>query len=105
MIKKQFGSLIKIRDQFVGTGVLSGTTAVIGNPDTMVSRFIVLSAEMAFLSGSIRPCSLSFITAKWSGADGSWSFDKLDKGRRYTVVAYDHTGVHDPVIKAGLIPV
>ena len=43
---------------------------------------------------------------KWmqSDADGNWEFRNLDPALRYHVIAYDHTGVHDPVIKMNLVP-
>ncbi|MCC4116343.1 hypothetical protein LLG90_13365 [Aromatoleum toluclasticum] len=40
----------------------------------------------------------------WSDPAGNWQFNNLDPAQRYGVIAYDHTGTYDPVVKLNLIP-
>lgn len=44
------------------------------------------------------------VAGTFSAPDGTWSVDYLDPSHRYHVIAYDHTGEHDPVLKLNLIP-
>lgn len=47
---------------------------------------------------------LTAIQRKRSGVDGTFFFPYLNQSLKFTVIAYDETGEHDPVIKGGLIP-
>ena len=87
-----------------GPGYLEGTVAEAGQPDTPVERWVHVYVEQGVRPGNLRREYLSYIGAVKSGTDGAWRFDELDPSRRYTIHSYDHTGTHDPVIKAGLIP-
>jgi hypothetical protein len=78
---------------------LAGTTAIAGTPDTPAP-----ARSVQLLRGRIDP---ALIRETISDASGAWSFDGIqgrDPGDGYTVIAYDHTGTHDPVAKADLIP-
>jgi len=78
-----------------GGCAISGTTALAGSPDSPTSRRVQL----------LRSISAPVLVAEtWSDAAGAWAFDGLAARPGYTVIAYDHTGVHDPVAKANLIP-
>lgn len=85
-------------------GVLAGTTAVAGSPDMAVQRRVQL-----FVSGTLNAHGQVFPTTTivdwiWSDAAGRWEFRGLDPAKTYGIIAYDHTGQYDPVIKLGLVP-
>jgi hypothetical protein len=86
----------------VPVGVLYGTTAVAGFPDATVQRRVHLvladNPQRLLLPGA------RLVAWKFSDAFGNWHFDGLDPTLRYHAIAYDHTGVHDPVIKMNLVP-
>ncbi|MCK2088100.1 hypothetical protein MXC99_07900 [Thauera aromatica] len=44
------------------------------------------------------------MTWTWADESGNWEVRNLDPALKYHVIAYDHTGVHDPVIKMNLVP-
>ena len=83
-------------------GRLYGTAAIAGDPDTPVRRRVQLFTS-ANAHGQVFPAT-QYVDWQWSAADGSWSFSDLDPSRRYHAIAYDHTGVHDPVLKLNLVP-
>lgn len=83
-------------------GYLFGTTHTAGSPDTPVTRRVHLVAadnpqKLLFPAGRL-------VAWKLSDAAGNWRFDNLDPAKKYHVIAYDHTGVHDPVVKMNLVP-
>lgn len=84
------------------SGYLFGTTAIAGTPDTPARRRVQIwerdAASPSFFFGA-RP-----VDDTMSDAAGAWRIDGLDPQKRYAVLAYDHTGVHDPVIKMNLVP-
>lgn len=84
------------------TARLSGTTAIAGTPDIAISRVVHLFQGVG-VRGMI---GHNAAPVKWmqSDADGNWEFRNLDPALRYHVIAYDHTGAHDPVIKMNLVP-
>lgn len=89
---------------FGGHWQLSGTTV---EKDQMpISRTVELYVETSpqMRGGNIGPVKRTRIASQRSGSDGTWLFQRLSGEYRYTVIAYDHTGQYDPVIKAGLIP-
>jgi hypothetical protein len=78
---------------------LAGTTAIAGTPD------IPAPARAVQLLRRRRDTTL--VSETISDASGAWAFDGIqgrEPGDGYTVIAYDHTGTHDPVAKANLIP-
>ena len=83
-------------------GRLYGTTAVAGNPDAPVAR-VVQIAHAPNAAGTLFP-GAQLVGAVLSNASGAWSLSDLDPTLRYHAIAYDHTGVHDPVIKMNLVP-
>lgn len=85
-------------------GRLHGTTAVAGTPDEPVRRRVQVVAAGGNAHGHIFPIIGSLYTWVWADASGHWECRYLDPARRYHVIAYDHTGVHDPVIKMNLVP-
>ena len=82
-----------------GACALGGSTSTAGSPDVPVTGRVV-----QLLTGGVTP---RCIATALSDAAGTWTFARLSHrpdGAGYTVIAYDHTGVHDPVAKANLIP-
>jgi len=84
------------------TATLSGTTKVAGSPDAPVQRLVQL------FTGA-NPFGLAFPNAtmvgwRFSDAGGNWQFSNLDPAQTYHVIAYDHTGTYDPVVKLNLTP-
>jgi hypothetical protein len=83
----------------VGNWMVFGTTAISGTPDTPVAGRAVQLLR--------RRRDTTLVSETISDATGAWSFDGIQgraAGDGYTVIAYDHTGTHDPVAKADLIP-
>lgn len=69
-----------------------GSVAINGSPDTPVSRKIRLYHKNY-------PMRLAEET--WSDADGSYSFDYVDRGP-WSVISFDHTGVYADVIAGSI---
>lgn len=83
-------------------GRLYGTAAIAGDPDTPVRRRVQLFTS-SNAHGQVFPMT-QYVDWQWSAADGAWAFSDLDPAQRYHVIAYDHTGQYDPVIKLSLVP-
>lgn len=85
-----------------GSGYLQGTTEFAGSPGAPAQARVQL-----FLSsnahGQAFPTS-TFVDWRLTGADGIYRFDGLDPALKYNLIAYDHTGQYDPVIKLNLTP-
>ncbi|MDX9717250.1 MAG: hypothetical protein RBT67_07745 [Thauera sp.] len=91
----------------VGTppgGRLFGTTKVAGSPDTAAVRRVQIIEAVPNAHGHIFPALGAVVTWVWSDANGEWEVPRLDPTKKYHAIAYDHTGVHTPVIKTNLIP-
>lgn len=86
------------------TGVLSGTTAIAGLPDAPVRRRVQIVEATSNAHAHVFPTVGEFVAWTWAGDSGEWSFDRLNPASRYHVIAYDHTGQYDPVIKLNLVP-
>lgn len=84
-------------------GVISGTTVLAGAPDAPVRRRVQLF-ECSNAHGMAFPTAATPVRWQWSAPDGSYRFEGLDPAKTYGVIAYDHTGVHDPVVKLNLVP-
>ena len=83
----------------IGNSAMHGSTLVAGTPDAPVSRRVQL------WSGILLAPRL--IVTQYSDAEGLYTFTRLGRSLTsdgYTVIAYDHTGVHDPVAKTNLVP-
>ena len=78
-------------------GEISGTVAIAGPPDKPVRRRVRL---YDLLSGAL-------LAETWSEAlSGAYRFDRLRRrDARYFVLAHDHTGIHNAVVKDALVPV
>lgn len=88
---------------FAGAASLSGTVKSAGNPAIPVQRQVVLFAELPSpKTNALRRKNLQYIAETISEADGSWQFDNLNPDYKYTVQAWDSTGIYAPVIGAGL---
>lgn len=85
-------------------GWLSGTTAIAGDPDAPVRRRVQIVESAANAHGHVWPNVGAFVTWAWADPAGNWQVTGLDPAKRYHVIAYDHTGQHDPVIKLNLVP-
>lgn len=85
------------------SGRLFGTTKTAGTPDAPASRLVHLIRGTPAIRGMLVGDSTPL---QWVQSDtqGNWEFGLLDPSLRYHVIAYDHTGVHDPVIKMNLVP-
>lgn len=88
----------------VMSGRLYGSTVVAGSPDSPVRRRVQIIAAAANAHGHIFPSLGAFVTWLWADEAGNWELPGLDPAQQYHVIAYDHTGVYDPVIKLNLIP-
>ena len=96
-------SPIRIQVTPIPPGVIYGTTVQAGSPDVPVRRRVQLF-ECANAHGMAFPTSVIPVRWQWSAPDGSYRFEGLDPAKTYGVIAYDHTGVHDPVVKLNLVP-
>lgn len=68
--------------QFVGRGIISGTVAEKGTPNTPVRRRVRLYQDRDGL----------FVREVWSDpVTGAYSFEYVDEAMTYTVLSYDHT--------------
>ena len=85
-------------------GVLYGTTVVGGLPDMPVPRRVQLFQYGPNAHGMVFPTNATVAGWQWSAPDGSYRFEGLDPEQRYSVIAYDHTGQYDPVVKLNLAP-
>lgn len=86
----------------VRRGHLTGTTVTAGTPEVPVSRVVQLFERQA--ASPVFILSGGLIAQTLSDRDGAWRFDGLFASAKYAVVAYDHTGQYDPVIKTNLAP-
>lgn len=94
---------VRIQVSPIPSGVIHGTTVLAGSPDTPVRRRVQLF-EAGNALGMAFPTASVPVRWQWSAPDGSYRFTGLDPAKTYGVIAYDHTGVHDPVIKLNLVP-
>lgn len=94
---------IRIQVTPIPPGVIYGTTVLAGSPDVPVRRRVQLF-ECANAHGMAFPTSVIPVRWQWSAPDGSYRFEGVDPAKTYGVIAYDHTGVHDPVVKLNLVP-
>ena len=79
-----------------GTASLTGTTKNLGSPNQPVWRRVQLIEER---SGRV-------LREVWSDpVTGAYTFSELLPQNKYTVIAYDHTGVFSAVIADNLEPV
>lgn len=83
-------------------GRLYGTTAITGTPDEFVQRRVQVVLIENLRIGMFPGAALIATTA--SDSNGDWRVDGLDPTTRYAVIAYDHTGRYDPVVKTNLLP-
>lgn len=102
-------SIFAARSAFVPSapkraGYLRGTTAIAGSPDTPVRRRVQVTAATGNAHGHIFPAVSTDTTWVCADESGNWEVRNLDPALKYHVIAYDHTGVHDPVIKMNLVP-
>jgi len=85
-------------------GRLYGATAEAGSPDSPVRRRIQVMSSGSNAHGHIFPNVGTSVTWVWADENGNWEARGLDPALKYHVIAYDHTGVHDPVLKMNLTP-
>lgn len=97
-------SSTRIRTVTPQPGILYGTTVIGGLPDVPVRRRVQLFQSGPNAHGMLFPNNSTVLRWQWSGTDGSYRFEGLDPAQRYHIIAYDHTGVHDPVVKLNLVP-
>lgn len=82
-----------------GHNSLSGSTAIAGDPDTSAPGRSVQLLRSVRLP--------HFIAGVVSDTAGQYAFEHIrhrPASDGYTVIAYDHTGVYDPVAKTNLVP-
>lgn len=87
---KHVSSLCSINSSnpFNGNGVISGSTANVGNPNYPVSRRVRLLHKG---TGMI-------VRETWSDNNGDYSFIGIKMGDPFVIVAFDHTGKYNAVI-------
>lgn len=81
-----------------GVNRVFGETTVAGNPETSVACRVQMMRSVR------EPVH---IREQWSEGNGAYVFDWLgfrSASDGYTVIAYDHTGVHKPAAAANLVP-
>ncbi len=88
-------------------GRIFGTVKEAGKPDSPIERRVFLSpsANSSFgygLYDAFRPFPTQAVFSNPS--DGSFEFTGLNPILKYHVIAYDHTGQYDPVVKMNLVP-
>lgn len=85
-----------------------GTTKVAGTPDASVSRQVFLhcsgtQTQNAYgIANAVFPLPVAMEIS--NPTDGVYEFRNLIADYIYHVIAYDHTGQYDPVIKMNLTP-
>ena len=80
------------------SGKLTGT--IEGHePDTWRDVALYVDGE----TNPQRPRGLTYLRQQ-KAFGNSWTFLHLQENTTYTVIAWDHTNMFDPVIKVGLIP-
>lgn len=87
---------------YSGLDKLSGTLKEAGTPDVPVVRTVAIFGEQKG-DGSLKCVRLNFLKKTVSDASGNWSFDNLNKEKKYTVIGYDSSGEYAPAIGAGLV--
>lgn len=85
-------------------GRLYGTTKQAGAPDVPVRRRVQIVQAASNAHGHVFPTVGASVAWVWSDDDGNWEVDNINPDGKYHAIAYDHTGVHDPVIKLNLTP-
>jgi hypothetical protein len=98
----QFRSTFQILLSPPPVGFLEGTTVVAGSPDAPVQRLVHLLSTEEFRATIPQGCVI--LDWQWSSTSGAWRFEPLDPAKLYHVIAYDHTGTYDPVVKLNLTP-
>lgn len=96
-VKPKTEDAIKLKDAYWGgLGVISGTVKEKNLPsNTPVVRRVRLFDQRSSL----------LVAETWSTpGTGAYSFENLDASLKYTVIAYDHTGLYGAVIADGLTP-
>ena len=91
----------------INPNILRIDARIAGTPDTPVRRQVAIyrdNADGHAAAPALAPSTLTLFGIVWTGADGLRTVRNVNAGHTYTAIAYDHTGVHDPVIKAGLVP-
>lgn len=85
-------------------GRMYGTTAIAGMPDAPVRRRVQICAAASNAHGNVFPSVGAAVAWTWADDAGNWEVRNVDPDLKYHVIAYDHTGVHDPVIRLNLTP-
>lgn len=85
-------------------GRIFGTTKEAGSPDAPVRRRVQVVSSEPNAHGHVFPSDTDFVTWTWADENGNWEVRNLDPALKYHAIAYDHTGVYDPVIKMNLTP-
>lgn len=94
------GKLYSRRIVLWGAGRLKGTAIILdGSP----ADCIVVLYPQPHSANKAGPMDPLLATTSGPG-DAAWAFKNLDQDRRYTVIAFDHKGDFDPVMKVDLIP-
>lgn len=94
---QHIGNPLSTRDlsDLGGQGRVAGSVKNLGTPDFPVWRRVRLFDRR---DGRL-------VREVWSDpVSGSYSFDYINPARKYTVIAYDHTGQYNAVISDDLTP-
>lgn len=86
------------------SGRLYGTAHLAGSPSIPVKRRVQLTESAINGHGLVFPVDGTKSTWVWSDENGEWEARYLDPSKKYHIIAYDHTGQYDPVIKMNLVP-
>lgn len=85
-------------------GVLLGTSRISGAPGEPARRRVQIIEAVGNAHGHVFPNASATVTWVWADEKGEWEVHNLDPEKKYHAIAYDHTGLFDPVIKLNLIP-
>lgn len=84
-------------------GRMYGNVKEAGLPDQPLRRRVMVAESRPNAHGFPFPFTgPTFWT--WADENGNWEVLNLDPALKYHVIAYDHTGQYDPVIKMNLVP-
>jgi len=88
----------------IPSGRLYGTTKEAAGPGSPLMRRVQVVSSEPNAHGHVFPSASAFSTWTWADENGNWEVRSLDPSKKYHVIAYDHTGQYDPVIKMNIVP-
>lgn len=97
-------STFRYFNRYSNSARLFGTTKISAPTEAVVRRRVQVVSAGNNAHGHVFPAVASFSTWTWADENGNWEVRNLDPTMKYHVIAYDHTGQYDPVVKMNLVP-